>query len=143
MFIGEYQHSVDDKSRVAVPGKFRAKLKGGAVITRGLDNCLVLYTKEEWAKMAEKLSSLPISQQNARAFARLMLAGAMDVELDKQGRIILPTYLKEYAKIFKEVIIAGLFNRIEIWAHSAWKEYSSKAEKDSNNIAEQLGTLGI
>jgi MraZ protein len=143
MFIGEYQHSVDDKGRVAIPGKFRSYLASGAVVTRGLDNCLVLYTKEEWSKMAEKLSSLPLSQQNARAFARLMLAGAMDVEMDKQGRIILPSYLKQFAGITKEVIIAGLFNRLEIWSADAWKEYRGKAEKDSNNIAEQLGALGI
>ena len=143
MFIGEYQHTVDDKGRVAIPGKFRGHLETGAVVTRGLDNCLVLYTKDEWNKLAEKLAGLPLSQQNARAFARLMLAGAMDVTLDKQGRVILPNYLKEYAGISKEVIVAGLFNRLEIWSQDAWREYSTNAEKDSNNIAEQLGTLGI
>src|SRR3954469_25468978 len=99
MFIGEYAHNLDDKGRLAIPVKFRTDLKKGAVVTRGLDNCLFLYTKAEWEKLAEKLATLPISQANSRAFARLMLAGAMDVEVDKQGRIILPEYLRTFAKL--------------------------------------------
>lgn len=143
MFIGEYQHNIDDKGRLAVPSKFRAKLAGGAVVTRGLDNCLFLYTKDEWQKLAEKLSGLPISQASARAFSRLMLAGAMEVEIDKQGRIILPAYLREYAAITKEVVVTGLFNRIEIWSQGNWGAYKTETEKDSNEIAEHLGSLGI
>ncbi|KKQ94833.1 MAG: Protein MraZ [candidate division CPR2 bacterium GW2011_GWC1_39_9] len=143
MFIGEFQHNIDDKGRLAVPSKFRSKLSEGAVVTRGLDSCLFLYTKEEWQKMAEKISDLPVSQSGARAFSRLMLAGAMEVDIDKQGRVILPAYLREYAGIKKEVVVAGLYSRIEIWSGEKWSNYKKETEKDSNEIAEQLGNLGI
>lgn len=143
MFIGEYTHSVDSKGRVAVPSKFRTKLKKGGVVTRGLDNCLFLYTESEWAKLAEKLASLPISQSNTRAFSRLMLAGAMDVSLDKQGRIILPDYLRSFAQIGKKVVLAGLYNRLELWDEAAWQKYKKLTEKDSTTIAENLEGLGI
>jgi MraZ protein len=143
MFIGEYSHNLDDKGRLAVPKKFRVALSKGAVVTRGLDNCLFLYTKEEWKKLADKLATLPFSQANARAFARLMLAGAMDVSLDKQGRIILPEYLRTFGSLKKEIIVAGLYNRLELWDSRKWAEYSLKAEKNSNQIAEQMGELGV
>src|SRR5438045_7917876 len=115
MFIGEYSATIDDKGRISIPVKFRPSLKQKVVVTRGLDSSLFLYTLDEWKKLAEKLASLPISTANTRAFSRLMLAGAMDCEVDKQGRIILPGYLKEFAKIKKRLIFAGLYNRIEIW----------------------------
>ena len=143
MFIGEYQHSVDSKGRVAIPAKFRASLKKGAVVTRGLDNCLFLYPKKDWEELATKLASLPISQKAARAFTRLMLAGAMDVDIDKQGRINLPDYLKKYAKVKKNAIVAGLYNRLEIWDSKEWSKYKEGAEKDSSDIAEHLGSLGV
>ncbi len=143
MFIGEYNHSVDEKNRLAVPAKFRAILTKGAVVTKGLDNCLFLYTKQSWKELADKLSKLPISQSNTRAFSRLMLAGAMDVSLDKQGRIILPDYLKQYASLKKKVVITGLMNRLEIWDEAVWKKYKSETEKDSGDIAEALGELGV
>jgi MraZ protein len=143
MFIGEYQASIDEKGRISVPAKFRAELKRKVVVTRGLDNSLFLYSMEEWKKLAEKLSSLPIATANTRAFSRLMLAGAMDCEIDKQGRIILPTYLKEFAKIGKKAVIAGLYNRIEIWSEELWTAYKQQTEAASNQIAEQLGNLGV
>ncbi len=143
MFIGEYKHTIDPKGRVAVPNKFRGKLSEGVVVTRGLDNCLFLYSKAEWEKIAKKLSNLPISQKDARAFARLMLAGAMDLEIDKQGRVNLPKYLREYASLPGKAIIAGLYNRLEIWNPSVWKEYKTGTEKESGEIAEKLGELGI
>jgi MraZ protein len=143
MFIGEYNHAIDDKGRLAVPIKFRVKLAKGAVVTRGLDNCLFLYTKEEWLILAEKLATLPISQANTRAFSRLMLAGAMDVSLDKQGRIILPDYLRKFASLKKKAVIAGLYNRLEIWDEVSWEKYKGTTEKESNKIAEQLGELGV
>ncbi len=143
MFIGEYNYSVDIKGRLAIPAKFRSALKSGAVVTRGLDNCLFVYTKTEWTDYAKKLASLPTSQANSRAFARLMLAGAMDVRLDSQGRIILPDYLRKYSSIEKKVVIAGLYNRLEIWDEAKWDIYKAKTEKDSNDIAEQLGELGV
>lgn len=143
MFIGEFTHSIDDKGRLAIPSKFRMQLAEGAVVTRGLDNCLFLYTKSEWEKMAEKLASLPLTQSNARAFARLMLAGAMDVDIDKQGRVVLPAYLRQYADINNQAVVAGLYNRVEIWNEEAWREYQANAEKDSNEIAENLASLGV
>jgi MraZ protein len=143
MFIGEYSHSIDDKNRLAIPAKFRAELKTGAVVTRGLDNCLFLYPKKAWNELAEKLAKLPISQSGSRAFSRLMLAGAMDVDLDKQGRINLPDYLKTYANIGKKVVVTGLYNRLEIWNQEAWEKYKSGTEKNSGDIAEALGELGV
>ncbi len=143
MFIGEYQASIDDKGRVSIPAKFRPKLKSKVVVTRGLDNSLFLYDLEEWKKLATKLASLPISTANTRAFSRLMLAGAMDCDVDKQGRIIIPGYLKDFAKISKKVIVAGLYNRIEIWSEELWTAYKTQTEAASNQIAEQLGSLGV
>lgn len=143
MFIGEYSHNLDDKGRLAVPVKFRRDLSKGAVVTRGLDNCLFLYTKTEWEKLAEKLANLPISQANSRAFSRLMLAGAMDVEVDKQGRIILPEYLRSFAGLSKEVIIAGLYNRLEIWDSEKWSSYKGQTEAESGSIAERMAELGV
>ncbi len=143
MFIGEYQASIDDKGRIAIPAKFRALLKGNVVITRGLDNSLFLYTLSEWKKLAEKLAALPLTSANSRAFARLMLAGAVDCELDKQGRIILPAYLKDFAKVQKKVIFAGLYNRVEVWSEELWQSYKTSTEKSSSSIAEQLSELGV
>lgn len=143
MFIGEYNHSIDQKGRLAIPSKFRSAFTKGLVVTRGLDNCLFVYTIAEWKKLAEKLANLPINQANTRAFARLMLAGAMDVELDKQGRIMLPEYLRNYAKLSKATVVTGLFNRLEIWAEPEWEKYKRGTEKQSTAIAEALGELGV
>lgn len=143
MFLGEYQHTIDDKGRMAVPVKFRHDVASGAVVTRGIDKCLFLLPKVEWEKLAGKIVNLPLSQANSRAFSRLMLAGAMDVELDKQGRVILPDYLREYAGIKKNVVVAGLYNRIEVWDANAWEKYKITTEKGSDKIAEQLGALGV
>ena len=143
MFIGEYEHNMDDKGRLAVPVKFRKDLSKGAVVTRGLDKSLFVYPMEDWKKLAEKLANLPISQANNRAFARLMLAGAMDVKIDSQGRIVLPEYLRTYAGVKKNVVVAGLYNRIELWDKTAWDKYKTKTEAESNAIAEQLGELNV
>lgn len=143
MFIGEYNATIDEKGRISIPSKFRNNLKSKVVITKGLDESLFLYTEEEWLKLAEKLASLPIATANTRAFSRMMLAGAMDCELDKQGRVILPSYLKEFAKMQKKIVFAGLFNRIEIWSEELWNEYKNQTEKDSTSIAEQLGNIGV
>lgn len=143
MFIGEYNHNLDSKGRLAVPAKFRSLLKGGAVVTRGLDNCLFLYPKKQWEVLAKKLAALPISQAKARAFSRLMLAGAMDVEFDTQGRITLPEYLRKFAVLKKKTTIAGLYDRLEIWDESVWNKYKTGAEGKSSDIAEALGELGV
>lgn len=143
MFIGEYNHNLDDKGRLAIPAKFRAILKKGAVVTKGLDNCLFLYSKEQFEKIAQKFASLPLSQAKARAFSRHMLAGAMDLEFDNQGRITLPEYLRKFSSLKKGIIIAGLYDHLEIWDEAAWNNYKQAAEQNSNNIAEELGALGI
>lgn len=143
MYIGEYFHTIDAKKRLAVPVKFRKQLKGKAVLTRGLDNCLYLYPTEEWKVMAEKLSQLPISRADSRAFSRLMLAGAMEVSLDQLGRILVPDYLKEYAWLDKKVVIAGLYNRIEIWNEEKWEKYKEQTSKEVQVIAEKMNELGI
>ena len=143
MFIGEYHHTLDDKGRLAIPIKFRASLAEGAVVTRGLDRSLFLYTKSEWTALAAKLSALPIGQADTRAFARLMLAGAMEVEIDKSGRVLVPEYLRTYAGVSKNVVVAGLFNRMEIWDEATWSAYASKTEEQGNAIAERLSGLGV
>jgi MraZ protein len=143
MFIGEYQHNLDEKGRISMPVKFRAKMAGGAVVTKGLDNCLSVYTIEEWDKLAEKLAALPLTNSASRAFARLMLAGATQVNIDKQGRITLPAYLREYAGLKGAVVVAGLFSRVEIWSQDGWKSYKSDTEGDASVIAEELENLGI
>lgn len=143
MLLGEYSHNLDSKGRIAVPAKFRDKLSAGAIITRGLDNCLFLFSGTEWETLAKKLVALPLAQANSRAFVRLMLAGAMDVELDNQGRILIPDYLRKYADLKKKVVIAGLYNRIELWNAEVWERYKEKTESASEEIAEKLGELGI
>ncbi|HQO27859.1 MAG TPA: division/cell wall cluster transcriptional repressor MraZ [Candidatus Pacearchaeota archaeon] len=143
MFIGEYKYIIDSKKRLAIPAKFRAGLGGKAVVTKGLDNSLFLYSKKEWQVLAEKLSSLPLSQSDARGFTRLMLAGAMEVSIDKAGRILIPDYLKEYAGLNKETVVIGLFNRIEIWSQEHWNEYQQKTEKEVGDMAERLKELGV
>lgn len=143
MFIGEYKHSMDAKGRLAVPVKFRSKLKRGAVVTKGLDNCLFLYPVERWEEEAKKLADLPVNQSKARAFSRHMLAGAMEIECDNQGRVNLPDYLRNFAHLGKKVIIAGMYDRLEIWNEEAWDEYREGTEENSNEIAEELGEMGI
>jgi len=143
MFIGEYHHSLDEKGRLTIPTKYRSILARGAVVTRGLDNCLFLYTKEAWETLAAKLANLPMAQANSRAFARLMLAGAMDVTPDRMGRMVLPDYLRKYAALGKNLVLAGLYNRLEIWDDVEWKKYKSATEKSSGDIAEKMGELGV
>jgi MraZ protein len=143
MFIGEYTYSIDDKKRLAVPPKFRKQLKKGGVITRGLDNCLFLYSNDEWEKLAQKLSEMPLSRADARGFSRIMLSGAMEVDFDNLGRILVPDYLKDYANLKKKVVVAGLYNRIEIWDEESWQSYKEKTEKEAGNIAERLNELGV
>lgn len=143
MFLGEYHHSIDDKGRIALPVKFRAAFAQGTVITRGLDGSLFLFPQEEWDKLALKLANLPLGKANTRAFARLMLAGAMDALLDKQGRVVVPEYLRDYAAIKKNIVVAGLYNRLEIWDSEKWSAYKQQTEGEAVELAEQLGELGL
>jgi len=128
---------------MAVPSKFRTDLKNKVVVTRGLDKCLFVYPLKVWEELAGKLGTLPVGESATRSFIRLMLAGAVDVEVDKQGRILIPDFLKNYAGLGKNVIVAGIYNRLEIWDEKKWKEYKQKAEKNTDEIAEQLGKLGV
>ena len=143
MIIGQYNYNLDPKKRLTIPTKFRSVLSEGAVITRGIDGCLFLYPQKQWNELADKLSKLPLSQSNARSFARVMLAGAMDVKVDSLGRILIPDYLKEYASLNKSVVIAGLYDRIEIWDEDAWKKYGQTTNAQVENMAEGLKELGI
>ena len=143
MFIGEYQHSIDPKKRLALPSKFRKELGKNVVVTRGLDKCLFVYPAKVWKELAEILGTLPMGESTTRSFVRLMLAGAVDSDVDGQGRVLLPEYLKEYAGLNRSVVVAGLFNRLEIWDEKKWNTYKTGAEKNTDEIAEQLGKLGI
>lgn len=136
--MGEYQHSVDTKGRLIVPSKFREQLGNTFVITRGLDNCLFGYPMDEWRKLEEKLKELPMTKKDARAFARFFFSGATEVEIDKQGRINIPSTLSTYAKLEKECVVVGVSSKIEIWAKDAWEAYFNDAEESFNEIAENL-----
>lgn len=143
MFIGEYLYSIDQKKRISIPSKFRRELGKRAVVTRGIEKCLVIYPLKEWAKLAKKLENLPTSQTDARGFVRIMLSGAVDVGLDKLGRILIPDYLKEYAFLKKNVAILGLSNRIEIWDKNRWQDFRKRTETAVGDIAERLTELGV
>lgn len=143
MLIGEYRHTIDTKKRLALPVKFRGELGKKVIITKGLESCLVVYSEKEWRVMSDKLGKLPTSQIEARGFARIMLAGAMEVNLDGLGRILIPDYLKEYAHLKKNVIICGLFNRLEVWDSKNWDTYKQKTESKVGDLAAKLGELGI
>jgi len=143
MFIGEYRHTIDSKKRLALPVKFRKELGIKMTITRGFENCLIIYPQKQWQVVSDKLGQLPTSQVEARGFARIMLAGAMEVSLDKLGRILIPEYLKKYAGLKKNVVICGIFNRLEIWDASKWDIYKGKMEKEVGDLADKLKELGI
>ena len=143
MLIGEYKHSIDEKKRLAIPAKLRKELGKGAVLTRGLDNCLAVYPLKEWDKLAEKLSKLPTGQFEARGLARVILSGAAQVEFDSLGRVLIPDYLKQYACIIKNVVIAGVFNHLEIWDEGRWEAYKDKTEKEVGDMAAKLSELGF
>jgi len=138
MFLGEYYYRLDSKDRIAIPAVFRKKLGKKGILTRGIDTCLFLFPNEEWKKLVKKILNLPISKPNSRAFMRLIFAGAKEVELDALGRILIPDYLKKFASLKKDVVICGLFSRIEIWDKEKWERYKKTTEKESQKIAETL-----
>lgn len=143
MLIGEYQHTLDPKKRLAVPSKLRKELGERPILTRGLDSCLFLYPQQEWQKLTEKLGQLSVGQGNTRSFLRLILAGAVEVELDQLGRILVPDYLKSYAGLKTRVVITGVYNRLEVWDEERWNNYKAEVEKNTDMIAEKLGELGL
>ena len=141
MFMGEYQHSIDAKGRMIVPAKFRELLGETFVLTRGLDQCIFGYPMDEWRKLEQKLKGLPMTNKDARAFARFFFSGATEVELDKQGRINIPSTLINHANLEKECIVLGVSSKIEIWAKDAWSSYFEESSESFNEIAENL--IGI
>ena len=143
MLIGEYKHTIDTKKRLAIPSKLRKELGAKAVITKGLDNCLWVFPSNQWSKLVEKLSQLPLGQRDTRGLSRIMLAGASEVRLDGLGRILIPDYLKQYAGLKKNVIIAGVYGRLEIWDETKWKLFKQSTEKEIDNMAERLGEIGV
>lgn len=138
MLIGQYEHNLDDKNRLAIPAKLRRSLKGTLIITKGLDKCLFILNDKEWKKLISKISELPLGKKEARALSRVMLAGAQDVSLDSAGRVIIPEYLKKYASILKSAVIVGVNNRLEIWAKDKWDEYDKLGEEKLEEMAEAL-----
>ncbi len=141
MFMGEYNHTIDAKGRLIVPSKFREALGDTFVVTKGLDGCLFVYDNEEWQAFEEKLRSLPITNKAARQFARFFLAGAAEVEVDKQGRILVPNILREFAQISKDVVLIGVASRIEIWSKERFEGMASF--EDMDEIAEHMAQLGL
>jgi len=142
MFIGEYNHSLDTKNRIIIPAKFRDELGKNFVLTKGLDGCLYVYPKSQWEVLQKKLETLPLTNKNARAFVRFFFSGAHELELDKQGRTLIPQNLLEYGQIQKEIVSIGVSNRIEIWSKDKWDEYNN-SNIDYDSIAEQMSELGI
>ena len=142
MFTGEYRHTVDDKGRIAVPAKFRAQLGAGAVVSRWLDACLAIHTTQGWESLAAKVAALPITDQNARRFQRLIFAGAAEVELDRQGRVLLPAYLREHIDLGTEAVVVGSRDHAEIWVPATWATYAQGLE-DPDELAQAFQGLGI
>ncbi len=143
MFMGEYLHIIDTKGRVIMPAKFREALGVRFIATKGLDHCLFIYPMTEWTALEQKLRTLPFTQPDVRAFVRFFFSGANECEADKQGRILLPANLREYAQLEKEIVLVGVSSRVEIWSQALWIEYSSQAENAYANAAESLVHLGI
>ena len=143
MFMGEYNHTVDKKGRLIMPAKFREMLNDKFIITKGLDHCLFVYPIDEWEFIEQKLKSLPFTQKDARAFVRFFFSGALETEIDKQGRILIPPNLREFAKINKEVVVIGVSTRIEIWSREEWESYRNDAELSYEQIAEKMVELGL
>src|SRR5258708_10541659 len=142
MLIGQYSHTLDPKKRLSLPAKFRKELGKRVVITNGLDACLFVYPLKEWEKVAGKLAELSIGASDTRGFNRFMLAGATEAEIDGAGRILIPDFLKDFAKLGEKVVLVGVSTRVEIWDETAWQEYKSRVEKDADKLAEKLSDIG-
>lgn len=143
MLIGEYIHTLDPKKRIALPAKFRKELGKKVVITHGLDNCLFVYPLRTWQKVTEKIATLPMGQADTRGFGRFMLAGAVESDIDSIGRVLVPDFLKDFAKLEVRVAVIGVHDRVEIWNESVWNEYKGKIEKQADALAEKLGEVGV
>ena len=143
MLIGEYEHSIDAKGRLIMPSKLKEDIGEKFVITKGLDGCLFVYSIKEWQNFEEKLRAFPLTNKDARALMRFFLAGAMECEIDKQGRFLIPSNLREFAGLEKEVVVIGVLNKIEIWSKDKWLKYSEEENNSADEIAEKMSNLGI
>jgi MraZ protein len=143
MLLGEFEHTIDDKGRITVPAKFRGRLAAGLVITKGIDPCLWLYPTDTWAGLAQEINALPLTKPGARDFQRQVFAGASDAVPDKQGRVILPPKLREYANIDSQAVIIGLYDHCEIWNPERWRELQEKGDSNPDERAEKFASLGI
>jgi MraZ protein len=142
MFIGEYQHSLDEKKRVSLPKAFRQGLGKKVVMTRGLDNCLFIFSRPTWERLAKRFEGLSLAQADTRGFNRFMLSGAAEVEVDGAGRVLIPDHQKEFAGLRKHVVFAGVSDRVEVWDAARWSTYKSRIEKSADALAEKLGEIG-
>lgn len=143
MLIGEYNHILDPKRRLAIPARLRKDLGERVILTKGLDQCLFIYPMPEWEKLTVKLAQLPMGQANTRGFVRSFLAGAVEAEFDSLGRVLVPEYLKQFAGLRQKAVIAGVHTRLEIWDEERWNTYKTELEKNTDMIAEKLGELGL
>jgi MraZ protein len=143
MFLGEYAHTIDDKGRLTIPARFRDELEGGVIITRGLDGCLWAYSRSEWEELANKIAKLPTTNPAARNFARFMFSSAFDSVPDRQGRILVPQNLRDYAGIQDDTVVIGVMSRLEIWNPSRWSQVVAEVEQNPEAIVAQLQDLGI
>jgi MraZ protein len=143
MFMGTYQHSIDAKGRLTVPSKFREELGEAFVITKGLDNCLFVYPMDEWNRLEEKLKSLPFTRSDARAFVRFFFSGAAECTLDKQGRVVMPPPLRDYAGLEGDAVVIGVSSRVEVWSPENWTQYEKEAELSYEDIAEEIVDLEL
>lgn len=143
MLMGEYMHSIDAKGRVILPADFRTELGESFIVTKGLDGCLFIYAQSEWEQLSAKLRQLPLAKTEARAFVRFFFAGARQVELDKQGRFLVPATLRQHASLQKDVVLIGVSSRIEVWSKEAWLKYNEDINPAVSAIAETLADLGI
>jgi MraZ protein len=143
MLLGEYIHTLDPKKRLSLPAKFRKEVGRTVVLTRGLDKCLFLYSVKQWEKVAEKLSDLSMGQADTRGFNRFMLAGAVELDVDSLGRILVPDFLKDFAELKTKVVITGVHDRAEIWDDVRWGEYKKRIDDQADALAQKLGELGV
>lgn len=143
MLIGQYSHTIDDKKRLSMPSKWKSEFGKKVVVTRGLDSCLFLYTTKEWAKIAQKLAETSMGSSDARDLNRFFLSGAVEIELDSAGRILIPEYLKDFAKLKEKIIFAGLYSRVEIWNESGWEKKQKEVSNKADAVASKLQEIGM
>jgi MraZ protein len=143
MLIGEYTHSFDDKNRISLPAKFRSEIGRKVVVTRGLDNCLFIYSEKEWRRISEKLGALPMGSPDSRGFGRFMFGGAAQVDVDTAGRMLVPDFLRSFAKITETAVFVGVHDRVEMWNESAWVSYKGRIEQQGDALADKLGEVGF